>query len=85
MEYVRRLLKQKQPAFVASLELAVSLVERNCASPSLCRGMLTPLRQGHFEITEGSSDVTIRSGSARRVRRLAAAAVPRELNSGRSS
>jgi len=44
MEYVRRLLKQKQPAFVASLELAVSLVERNCASPSLCRGMLTPLR-----------------------------------------
>jgi hypothetical protein len=32
-------------------------------------------RQGHFEITEGSSDVTIRSRSAGQVRRLTAAAV----------
>ena len=28
MEYVRRLLKQKQPGFAAALELAVNLVER---------------------------------------------------------
>ena len=28
MEYVRRLLKQKQPGFAAALELAVDLVER---------------------------------------------------------
>ena len=35
--------------------------------------------QGHFEITKSSFDVTTRSGSAGRVRRQAAAAVPREL------
>jgi len=32
MEYVRRLLKQKQPGFAAALELAVDLVERNLES-----------------------------------------------------
>jgi hypothetical protein len=33
MEYVRRLLKQKQPGFAAALELAVDLVERDLESP----------------------------------------------------
>ena len=32
MEYVRKLLKQKQPAFAAALELAVDLVERDLRS-----------------------------------------------------
>jgi len=35
MEYVRRLLKQKQPGFAAALELAVDLVERELGSPEL--------------------------------------------------
>jgi hypothetical protein len=37
MEYVRRLLKQKQPGFAAALELAVDLVERELGSPELPR------------------------------------------------
>jgi hypothetical protein len=37
MEYVRRLLKQKQPVFAAALELAVDLVERELGSPELPR------------------------------------------------
>ena len=36
MEYVRRLLKQKQPGFAAALELAVNLIERE----PRCRGAL---------------------------------------------
>jgi len=35
MEYVRRLLKQKQPGFAAALELAVDLVERDLESPEV--------------------------------------------------
>jgi hypothetical protein len=36
MEYVRRLLKQKQPGFAAALELAIQMVERELISPG-CR------------------------------------------------
>jgi len=35
MEYVRRLLKLKQPGFAAALELAVDLVERDLESPEV--------------------------------------------------
>jgi hypothetical protein len=37
MEYVRRLLKQKQPGFAAALELALGLVERELSSPEMPR------------------------------------------------
>ena len=37
MEYVRRLLKQKQPGFAAALKLAVDLVERDLCSPEMPR------------------------------------------------
>jgi hypothetical protein len=37
MEYVRRLLKQKQPGFAAALELAVELVERELSSSEMSR------------------------------------------------
>jgi hypothetical protein len=33
MEYVRRLLRQKQPGFAASLELAASQLERKLREP----------------------------------------------------
>jgi hypothetical protein len=35
MEYVRRLLEQKQPGFAAALELAVDLVKRERSSPEM--------------------------------------------------
>ena len=44
MEYVRKLLKQKQPAFAAALELAVDLVERDLRSPKMPRDISTPAR-----------------------------------------
>ncbi|HMD25447.1 MAG TPA: hypothetical protein VKH61_15220 [Streptosporangiaceae bacterium] len=37
MEYVRRLLRQKQPGFSAALELAVILVEQQLRSPDMPR------------------------------------------------
>lgn len=37
IEYVRRLLKQKQPGFAAALELAMELVERELCSPGMPR------------------------------------------------
>jgi hypothetical protein len=37
MEYVRRLLKKKQPGFAAALELAVDLLERELCSPEMPR------------------------------------------------
>ena len=37
MEYVRRLLRQKQPGFSVALELAVLLVERRLRSPDMPR------------------------------------------------
>ena len=37
MEYVRRLLRQKQPGFAAALESAVILVERQLRSPEMPR------------------------------------------------
>ena len=37
MEYVRKLLKQKQPRFAAALELAVDLAERELSSPEMVR------------------------------------------------
>jgi hypothetical protein len=35
MEYVRRLLREKQPGFSAALELAVMLAERELMSPAM--------------------------------------------------
>ena len=46
MEYVRRLLKQKQPGFAAALELAVDLVERELGSPELPRDVGAAERSG---------------------------------------
>ncbi|HJY60946.1 MAG TPA: hypothetical protein VJ418_31580 [Streptosporangiaceae bacterium] len=37
MEYVRRLLRQKQPGFAVALELAVILVEEQLRSPDMPR------------------------------------------------
>jgi hypothetical protein len=37
MEYVRRLLRQKQPGFSLALELAVILVEQQLRSPGMPR------------------------------------------------
>lgn len=37
MEYVRRLLRQKQPGFSVALELAVILVEEQLRSPGMPR------------------------------------------------
>lgn len=37
MEYVRRLLKQKQPGFFAALESAADLVGRELESPKMLR------------------------------------------------
>jgi hypothetical protein len=37
MEYVRTLLKQRQPEFAAALELAVDLVERARSAPEMLR------------------------------------------------
>jgi hypothetical protein len=42
MEYVRKLLKQKQPGFAAALELAVDLVARDLRSPEMPRDISTP-------------------------------------------
>lgn len=42
MEYVRKLLKQKQPGFAAALELVVDLVERDLKSPKMSRDISTP-------------------------------------------
>ena len=47
MEYVRRLLKQKQPGFAAALELAVDLVERELSSPEMPRDISVLLRAHH--------------------------------------
>ncbi len=44
MEYVRRLLKQKQPGFAAALELAVDLVERDLESPEVPRDISPAVR-----------------------------------------
>ena len=37
VEYVRRLLRQKQPGFAVALELAVILVEQQLRSPDMPR------------------------------------------------
>jgi hypothetical protein len=42
MEYVRKLLKQKQPGFAAALESVVDLVERDLKSPKMSRDISTP-------------------------------------------
>jgi hypothetical protein len=42
MEYVCKLLKQKQPGFAAALELVVDLVERDLKSPKMSRDISTP-------------------------------------------
>jgi hypothetical protein len=38
MEYVRRLLREKQPRFSVALELAVMLAEHELRSPAMPRG-----------------------------------------------
>ena len=45
MEYVRRLLKQKQPGFAAALEPAADLVERDLGHPR--RRATSALRSAH--------------------------------------
>ena len=42
MEYVRRLLKQKQPGFSAALESTVDLVGRGLESPTCCATSALP-------------------------------------------
>lgn len=42
MEYVGRLLRQKQPGFAAALELAADLVERDLISPETPRDVIIP-------------------------------------------
>ena len=42
MEYMRKLLKQKQPGFAAALELAADLVEQDLRSPKMPRDISTP-------------------------------------------
>ena len=42
IEYVRRLLEQKQPGFAAALELAVDLVRRELRSPELPCSICAP-------------------------------------------
>jgi hypothetical protein len=44
MEYVRMLLKQKQPEFAAALELAADLVERDLRSAETPRDMSPAVR-----------------------------------------
>jgi hypothetical protein len=44
MEYVRRLLKQKQPGFAAALKLAADLVERDLLSPEKPRDISPAVR-----------------------------------------
>ena len=44
MEYVRRLLKQKQPGFAAALELAADLVEQDLGSAETPRDISTAVR-----------------------------------------
>jgi hypothetical protein len=41
-EYVRMLLKQKQPGFAAALELAADLVERDLIPSEIPRDISTP-------------------------------------------
>jgi hypothetical protein len=50
MEYVRRLLKQKQPGFAAALELAMGMVEREPRSPE----MLRDVRAGERLVTSNA-------------------------------
>ena len=44
LEYVRRLLKQKQPGFAAALELAADLVEQDLGSADTPRDISTAVR-----------------------------------------
>lgn len=58
-EFVRRLLKQKQPAFAAALELAVTLTEREPTEPprrgKRCTGGSRPGRRaGRVEATHAA-------------------------------
>jgi hypothetical protein len=47
MEYVRRLLRQKQPGFSVALELAVILVEEQLRSPDMPRDIGAGEPRGH--------------------------------------
>lgn len=52
MEYVRRLLGQKQPGFAASLELAASQLERNLREP-----VMAPQNRRHVRSPAGAAPV----------------------------
>jgi CoA-transferase family III len=59
MEYVRKLLKQKQPRFAAALELAVDLAERELSSPELLRDVSA----GHLGFVAEARSAGVREGS----------------------
>ena len=55
MEYVRRLLEEKQPEFAASVELAVSFIQRQIERPE--ETMKLKLPPGHHETIEKQDPV----------------------------
>jgi len=55
MEYVRRLLEEKQAGFAASLELAVSFIERPIEQPEETMGLTLP--SGRHETIEKQDPV----------------------------
>jgi hypothetical protein len=57
MEYVRRLLKQKQPGFSAALELAADLVGRELESPKCCATTVLPSLGPPANSWTGGNDV----------------------------
>jgi hypothetical protein len=58
MEYVRRLLKQKQPGFSAALESAVDLVGRELESPTCCATSALPSLDPPTNSWTGGNDVS---------------------------
>jgi hypothetical protein len=68
MEYVRRLLKQKQPGFSAALDLAAHLVGRELESPTCCATSalvsLDPSAKSHRDDDPGCRRARPVSGTA---------------------
>ena len=58
MEYVRRLLKQKQPGISAALESAVDLVGRELESPTCCATSALPSLDPPTNSWTGGNDVS---------------------------
>jgi hypothetical protein len=67
MEYVRRLLEEKQAGFAASVELAVSVIRRQIERPE--ETMELTLRPGRHEIIERQTQPPVRFTRWRRVPR----------------